>query len=254
MGITANFIKLRSSGTPKVGEWNIGYDSALAKAKKEYKYIVTAWSNGDACSYCIKSEQCMLTAEFKEWMTKTDAYFVFQYSGDKDKGNVLHDWIFTKGKVKKYPGFRITLYDAKGNIVVDKTFDGNTLRGNKINAYGVKEMIKNLDVIISKKPAQVADTQTPSKPTTPAKPTTTAYVVRLNEKLTVKKVNSILDAIDKNDGYCPCQPKGDGTKCHCKDFINDKKIGEPCICKIYVKQKKVTTQNPTKKLACKRKK
>ena len=64
------------------------------------------------------------------------------------------------------------------------------------------------------------------------------YKIRLNEKLTVAKINKVLDAIDNNDGYCPCQFKTEETKCHCKDFIENKKIGEPCICKIYVKQKK----------------
>ena len=64
------------------------------------------------------------------------------------------------------------------------------------------------------------------------------YKIRLNEKLTVAKINKVLDAIDKNEGYCPCQFKTEDTKCHCKDFIENKKIGEPCICKIYVKQKK----------------
>ena len=63
------------------------------------------------------------------------------------------------------------------------------------------------------------------------------YKIRLNEKLTVAKINKILDAIDNNNGYCPCQIKTKDTKCHCKDFIENKKIGEPCICKIYVKQK-----------------
>lgn len=28
------------------------------------------------------------------------------------------------------------------------------------------------------------------------------------------------------------------TKCHCKDFKENKKIGEPCLCNIHVKQKK----------------
>ena len=64
------------------------------------------------------------------------------------------------------------------------------------------------------------------------------YKVRLNEKLTVKKVNQILDAIDADGGYCPCQRQSPDTICHCKDFLENKKIGEPCICKIYVKQKK----------------
>ena len=62
------------------------------------------------------------------------------------------------------------------------------------------------------------------------------YKIRLNEKLTVKKVNVVLDAIDANNGYCPCQIRSEDTKCHCKDFLENKKIGEPCICKIYVKQ------------------
>lgn len=62
------------------------------------------------------------------------------------------------------------------------------------------------------------------------------YKIRLNEKLTVKKVNAVLDAIDENGGYCPCQIQSEDTKCHCRDFLENKKIGEPCICKIYVKQ------------------
>ena len=64
------------------------------------------------------------------------------------------------------------------------------------------------------------------------------YKIRFNEKLTVKKVNAILDAIDKNGGYCPCQMQCPESKCHCKDFLENKGIGEPCICNIYVKQKR----------------
>lgn len=62
------------------------------------------------------------------------------------------------------------------------------------------------------------------------------YKVRLNEVVSTKQVNSVLDAIDANGGYCPCQPKSRKTKCHCDDFRNNKQIGEPCICNIYVKQ------------------
>jgi hypothetical protein len=51
-------------------------------------------------------------------------------------------------------------------------------------------------------------------------------------------VNAILDAIDKNEGYCPCQMQCLESKCHCKDFLENKKIGEPCICNIFVKVKK----------------
>lgn len=68
------------------------------------------------------------------------------------------------------------------------------------------------------------------------KATTQKTKVRFNEELTVKMVNSILDAIDKNGGYCPCQPRTPSSKCRCSDF-KKKKIGEPCICNLYVKVK-----------------
>lgn len=232
MGTTSEFVKLRSTETPKVGEWNINYKAALAKAKKEYKFIVTAWSNGDNCGYCVNAEKCMMTTTFKNWIKKQDAYFVFQCSADKDKGKTVYDWLYNKDTGLKYfPGFRVTLYDATGKIVFDKAVEGNTLRGNKTGAKGAENMIANLEKIFAKKPAAPEPVDEDTKPTE-------EYKVRLNEKLTVKKVNAILDAIDKNDGYCPCQPgHTPATKCHCKDFKENKKIGEPCICNIYVKQK-----------------
>lgn len=236
MGTTSDFVKLRSTKTPKVGEWNKNYDKALEKAKKEGKFIVTCWSNGDVCGYCTTAEKCMMTTTFKNWMAKQDAYFVFQYSGDKDKGATLHDWLFKKGGLKQYPGFRITLYDAKGKIVVDKAITGNDLRGKKTGAAGAKNMIATMDAVFAKKPS--VDPEPTPEPTPEPEPEE-AYVTRLNESLTTKQVNKVLDAIDKNDGHCPCQPAGEGTKCHCEDYIKNKKLGQPCICKIYVKQKPV---------------
>ena len=230
MGTTANFLKLRSSGTPKTGEWNINYDKALELAKKNNKFIIACWSNGDKCGYCTAAEKCMMEKTFTDWMKTSDAYFVFQYSGDADKGKKVHDWCYNGTGLKYYPGFRVTLYDAKttSKIAVDTAIEGNKLRGSKTGAAGAKNMVANLSAILAKKPSSGT---TPAKPTTPTK-----YKVRLNEKLTVAKVNKILDAIDENNGYCPCQVKSADTKCHCKDFTANKKIGEPCICKIYVKK------------------
>ena len=228
MGTTADFIKMRSSGTPKVGVWNSNYSKALALAKKEGKFIVTCWSNGDKCGYCVTAEKCMMQSAFTEFMKSSDAYFVFQYSGDKDQGKALHDWIFTKGGVKQYPGFRVTLYDTKGNVVFDKAVSGNTLRSSKTGATGAKNMVTALKKMFAEKKVEPTPAPTPTPPA--------PYVVRLNEKLTTAQINKVLDALEKNGGYCPCQPKGDGTQCHCQDFVNNKKIGEPCICKIFVKQ------------------
>lgn len=232
MGTTATFLKLRSSGAPKTGEWNINYEQALALAKQSGKFIVTCWSNGDNCGYCTAAEKCMMEKTFTDWMKTADAYFVFQYSGDKDKGKTVKSWVYNGTGLRYYPGFRATVYDAKGKIAFDVAIEGNKLRNSKSGATGAKEMVSNLSKILANKPAE----DVPSGDVTPAKE---EYKIRLNEKLTVKKVNAILDAIDKNDGYCPCQAgQTEDTKCHCKDFKENKKIGEPCICNIYVKQKK----------------
>ena len=56
MGITSDFLKLRSTKAPKIGEWNIDYTTALIQAKKNYKFIIAVWSNGDSCGYCINAE------------------------------------------------------------------------------------------------------------------------------------------------------------------------------------------------------
>lgn len=229
MGTTSNFLKLRADKDPKVGAWNKDYKSALAKAKKDGKFIVTAWSNGDACGYCVQAEKCMMTSSFKNWIKKQDAYFVFQCSADKDKGKTLKDWIYKDTGIKSFPGFRVTFYDANGKIVFDKAVEGNTLRGNKTDTDGAEAMIANLDKMFAKKPTPVP---APEPEPVPVQ----EYKVRLNEALTVKKVNAILDAIDKNGGYCPCQVKSAETNCKCTDFLMKKKIGEPCICNIYVKR------------------
>ena len=230
MSITSDFLKLRSNETPKVGEWNINYDLALEQAKKQYKFIVAVWSNGDNCGNCTNTEKCMMTTAFKDWMKKTDAYFVFQYSGDKDKGKATHDWIYNKQTgMKIYPGFRVTLYDSIGGIIIDRAVDGNKLRGNKFNDAGAKIMMTNLDSIFAEKRQEDPVESEKEK---------FDFKIRLNEALTVKKINAVLDALDKNDGYCPCQPKDVDTKCHCADFIKNKGFDEPCICNIYVKKQK----------------
>ena len=237
MGTTSDFAKLRSTKTPKVGEWNIDYKTALSKAKKEGKFIVALWSNGDACGYCVQAEKCMMQAAFAGWMKSSDAYFVFQFSGDKDKGKTLHDLIYKERKITQYPGFRITLYDpTTGKAVVDQYVTGNTARGSKTGSTGAKNMVEYFKKVFAKAPAKPEPTPAP----TPAPEVPTC--VRLNEKLTVAQINKILDAIDKNDNYCPCQVKSADTKCHCKDFTENKKIGEPCICKIFVKQPAVAAK------------
>lgn len=233
MGTTSNFLKLRANKNPALGQWNKDYKTALALAKGNYKFLVTCWTNGDGCGSCVATEACMMQATFKNWMKTAGAYFVFQYSGDKDKGKTVLDWIFKPGKIERFPGFRITLWSKDGTKIISDTFiEGNTLRGSKTKDDGAKQMVANLKKILAKKPAEPTPTPEP-------KPIAPDYVVRLNESLTTAQVNKILDALDKNGGYCPCQVKTAGSKCHCEDFVKNKDYGVPCICKIYVKQKPV---------------
>lgn len=48
-------------------------------------------------------------------------------------------------------------------------------------------------------------------------------------------VDEILDALDKNNGYCPCKlEKNNDTKCMCKEF-KEQKDGY-CHCGLYIKE------------------
>lgn len=48
-------------------------------------------------------------------------------------------------------------------------------------------------------------------------------------------VDKILDALDKNNGYCPCKlEKNNNTKCMCKEF-KEQKEGY-CHCGLYFKE------------------
>ena len=48
-------------------------------------------------------------------------------------------------------------------------------------------------------------------------------------------VDKVLDALDKNNGYCPCKlEKNNDTKCMCKEF-KEQKEGY-CHCGLYIKE------------------
>ena len=48
-------------------------------------------------------------------------------------------------------------------------------------------------------------------------------------------VDKILNALDKNNGYCPCKlEKNNDTKCMCKEF-REQKEGY-CHCGLYIKE------------------
>lgn len=49
-------------------------------------------------------------------------------------------------------------------------------------------------------------------------------------------VEAIKEALVENNGYCPCSiVRNDDTKCMCKEFRENGKIGETCHCGLFKK-------------------
>lgn len=231
MSATSDLIKLRAAKTAPVqpGQWHADFSTVKKYSDEKGIPIFAVWSNGDLCGHCVDLEECFLNAKFKNWAKTSGVALWIGFGSDtsqEDKlGGTGYTFAWGPRKSLKYFPF-VRLYWAKGGVDICKT--GSAWDGNSGNTKGAEKLVKALqDALKNYHPVN-------SQNSTPASP----YKIRFNEKLTVKKVNAILDAIDKNEGYCPCQVgKTEDTKCHCKDFTENKGIGEPCICKIYVKQK-----------------
>ena len=232
MGTTAKFLKLRSTAsTIKLGQWHNGFSAVKKFAETNKVPLIAVWSNGDKCGNCIRFEESAMHSTFKTWQKDSKCAFWFAYYGDTSKDDKYEGTGFTwtrNDKTKQFPFVRI--YWKQGKVDLVKT--GNDLIGGNVTAAkGAANLVSYLKKALKGYEPEEEVVPTPT-------PEPQAYKVRLNEKVTVASINKILDAIDANGGYCPCQPKSDDSKCHCKDFLQDKKIGEPCICKIYVKQAK----------------
>ena len=51
-------------------------------------------------------------------------------------------------------------------------------------------------------------------------------------------VKVIIEGLKNNESYCPCIYNSKGNpdyKCPCKDFRENKKVGETCYCGLYIK-------------------
>lgn len=116
MSTTSDFLKLRSNKDPEFGIWNSDLSKTKKAAKNECAVLITCWSNGDNCGYCINTEKCMMEKTFTNWMKKSNCYFCFQCSADKDKGQKAHDFVYNAGKISMYPGFRLLVYGNDGKV------------------------------------------------------------------------------------------------------------------------------------------
>lgn len=231
MGTTTNFLKLRSTAsTIKLNEWHNNFSAVKKFADDNKVPLIAVWSNGDNCGFCKNFEKAAMGSPFIEWQKTSKCAFWFGCCEDKSQEDKLrgtgYKWAWQNGKITKYPFVRVYL---SGKIDVSKS--GTDFIGTSGD--------KSANLVANLKKALGTDSPSAEvAPVSKVEQNPQKYKVRLNEKLTVKQVNSVLDKIDANKGYCPCQPKSASTKCHCSDFKKNKKFGEPCICKIYVKQPK----------------
>lgn len=241
MSVTDNMKKLRvaKSAPVKPGQWHADFSTVKKYADSKNIPILAVWSNGDACGHCVMFEQCLMNSKFKTWAKTSGVAMWIGFGTDTSKEDKFEGTGFKfsrKNTLTTYPFVR--LYWKKGKVDLCKS--GGKLTGD--TAKGAAKLVSALKTALKNYCPDCEPAPAPSPAPAPAPEPTPSdkYKIRLNEKVTTEQVNKVLDAIDDNGGYCPCQPKsvGDATKCHCVDFLQNKKIGEPCICKIYVKQKK----------------
>ena len=236
MGTTETFLKSRAdaSAPVKTGQWHAGFSTVKKNSDKNNIPLLGVWSNGDLCSHCTKFEKCLMEDTFKKWAKTSGVDMWFGCSSDKSKDDRFEGTGFTwarNNKLKDFPFVR--LYWKKGKVDVYKSGD-DWIGGKSVSvSTGAKNLVKNLKAALKNYTPEPAPAPTPTP-----EPEPEPYKIRLNEAVTTKQVNAVLDAIDANGGYCPYQAKSADTKCHCKDFLQDKQIGEPCICNIYVKMEK----------------
>ena len=240
MSVTDNMKKQRvaKSAPVKLGQWHADFSTVKKYADSKNVPLLAVWSNGDACGHCVMFEQCLLDSKFKTWAKTSGVAMWIGFGSDTSKEDKFEGTGFKfsrKGTLTSYPFVR--LYWKKGKVDLCKS--GGKLTGD--TAKGAAKLVSAFKTALK---GYCPDCEPTPSPTPETKP---QYVIRLNENVTTAQVNKILDAIDACGGYCPCQIQSEDTKCHCKDFIEKKAIGEPCICNVYVKKEKAVAKKSTAK-------
>jgi hypothetical protein len=236
MSATSTVLAARDkAGTPiNLGKWHAGFTEVKKFADANGLPLMAVWSNGELCSHCTKFERCISQAVFKDWMKDSGVVFYFACNEDKsadDKTNGKgYNWCWKNQSLNMYPFVRFYWKAKKGTVlsdgtvvdadkvIIDKAVIGDTLDKRQDKAEGAKNCVAYAKKVFK-----------------PYVPGASAYKIRFNPDTTVEAINAVLDGIDAAGGHCPCQIPSNDTVCHCKDFIQNKGIGEPCICGIYVK-------------------
>ena len=215
---TKELLKLRAGVKDpiKMGQWHAKFSDVKKFADAQNIPLIGVWTNGDACSYCVKLEKCFLDPKFIAWMKNVKCAFWLGTSSDTNADDKYSGtgfkWV-RNGTLTTYPFVRVAFKAGK----IDTNASGNTVDGKKNPPEGVDKVIawfeKALEGYLPK----------PKK-----------EVVIVNPDLTEEEVAEIRAALKKNKGYCPCQVKSKDTKCHCLDFRSHS-APYTCICELYCK-------------------
>ena len=244
MSATSTILAQRDkAGTPiNLGKWHAGFTEVKNYAVNNGLPLLAIWSNGEECSHCKKLERCLNQTTFKNWMKDSGIVFYFGCNVDKssdDKyGGKGYTWCWKSQSLNLFPFVRFYWKAKKGTkladgttlaadkVVIDKAVIGDKFDNYKDKADGAKYAVSYAKKIYKQYiPATAEEVETP-------------YKVRFVRDVTGSEINGLLDSLDENGGHCPCQVPSADTVCHCKDFLKNKKIGEPCICGVYMKEAK----------------
>lgn len=257
--VTDKLLKLRECAgcveEPTPGVWFDDFTTTKDAADRQGVPFIAVWTNGDKCGFCVKLEECFLDPKFIAWQKNSGCIFWLGCSADDpDKEDGTNGkgfkWIWQNGKVTAYPFVRV--WWPKGKV--DVSTNGNVLDGRKKAAKGgtdevlrhfktwLKDFkpapVKPADVPPPPPPPPSVDPEPPAPPAPPPPPMKD-YKIVVNPDITKEEADEIRQKIKENDGYCPCQPKAEDTKCMCANF-KGMKIPEgeqkcTCVCGLYCK-------------------
>lgn len=157
-GETSKLVKTRSKAAADVtlGKWHAGFSKCKSYAEKNGVPLIAVWSNGDACSHCVRFESACNSTNFKNWMATSGCVFYFIYSGDGGDGKIeskVFHWI--RGDNTSYPFIRV--YWPKGKVNVYSV--GDVIDGNENGATGGKNAVNYFKNVLKKyKPAPIVPT------------------------------------------------------------------------------------------------
>jgi len=169
--ITDQVLALRAAADAPVvcGQWHAGFNTVKAAAEAAGLPLIGIWTNGDACSLCVKVEKNLLSTTFQEWMKTSNCVFWFGTSSDplpEDK-TTGKKWA-KNDELSIYPFVRICVV-RNGQTLANFAQSGNNMCKGKLPEVGAQNMIAKFEEILATVPPVVVAKPAPVKPSSKKK-------------------------------------------------------------------------------------